>query len=143
MAESGACGFTEFAFPLNLTFSLREKELWVGQLLFESRLDSDLHAAHGSGYAGHGVDVVADDVADAVEAVGFNHADDVVGTGYSVDLDCLIKLFQGFKDGVAFASLGFDQQVGLDWICHEVCRISSGGFRWVPVSVGGLMILRG
>jgi len=54
------------------------------------------------------VDVVADDDADVVEAVCFDHADDVVGTGYSVDLDCLIELFQGFEDVVAFASLGFD-----------------------------------
>ena len=71
-------------------------------------LDSDFHAAHGSGYTGHGVDVVADYVADVVEGVGFDHADDVVGTGYSVDLDCFIEFFQGFEDGVAFTGLGFD-----------------------------------
>jgi len=67
-----------------------------------------LHTVHGSGYAVHGVDVVADDVVNVVETAGFNHADDVVGTGYSVGLDCLIEFFQGFEDGVAFAGLGFD-----------------------------------
>ncbi len=54
------------------------------------------------------MDVVADDVAYVVQAVGFDYADDVVGAGYSVDLDCLVELFQGFEDGVAFTGLGFD-----------------------------------
>ena len=80
----------------------------VGQAVFALRLDSDLHAAHGSSYAWHGVDAVADDVADVVQAVGFDYADDVVGTGYSVDLDRLIELFQRFENGVAFTGLGFD-----------------------------------
>lgn len=79
--------------------------IWVGMLV---GLISELHAAHGSGYAGHAVDVVSDYVADVVEAVGFDYADDVVGAGYSVDLDCLIELFQVFEDGVAFAGLGFN-----------------------------------
>ena len=82
----------------------RDRGVWLHQ----GWLDSELHAAHGSGYTVHVVDVVSDDVADAVEGVGFDYADDVVGTGYSVDLDCLIELFQRFEDGVAFASLGFN-----------------------------------
>lgn len=98
---------------MSLRFGRDDEERAIGlcRMLragFRIRLDSELHAAHGSGYAGHCVDVVADDVANVVQAVGFNHTDDVVGTGYSVDLDCLIELFQGFEDGVAFAGLGFD-----------------------------------
>ena len=49
------------------------------------------HAAHRAGDTGHGVDTVAHDVAQVIEAAGLDHANDVVWPCDAVDLNGLFE----------------------------------------------------
>ena len=53
-------------------------------------LVAEAHAAHRARDAGYCVNTFADDFTEVVEAAGLDHADDVEGSGYAVDLDGLL-----------------------------------------------------